>query len=94
MISAVCGLIYDDEYKAKYGMNKIYYLNGDIEVNGKGETVYITDEYNKGTGTFVDVTARVADLPEVVKRFIHTHTQRVTDRSEVKCIGVHSSELM
>ena len=94
MISAVCGLIYDDEYKAKYGMNKLYYLNGDIEVNDEGETVYIEDEYNKGTGTLVDVTARVADLPEVVKRYIHTHTQRVTDRSEIKCIGVHSSELM
>ena len=94
MISAVCGLIYDDVYKAKCGLNKLYYLNGELRVNNNGETIYITSRYNQNTGRSEAVRGRVADMPEVVKRFIHTHTQRVTDRSEIKCIGVHSSELM
>lgn len=94
MIYAVCGLIYDDEYKASRGLNKLYYLNGEIDVNKRGETIYITSRYDEKTGENTDVTGLVADMPEVVKRFIHTHTQHVTDRSEIKCIGVHSSELM
>lgn len=93
-IQIVFGMIYDDEYYIREGVNRFYHLNGDIETNSAGEQVYICTKLNENTGKNEDVECRVCDTPKYIQKYIEKYTQRVTDRGQAKYIAVHSSQLV
>ena len=94
MVKAVCGLIYDDEFKEKYGLSRFYHLNGEIERNEDGEDIYICSRYNENTGKSEDVSEKIVNLPAVVRKFIDLYAIYTDNPGTLKYIGVHSSELI
>lgn len=93
VIKAVCGLIYDDEFHARTGMNRLYHINGNIEINDDGEEVYSCAMQNE-EGEVEDISELVSALPIVVQRFIELYVQNVGSDRNAKYIAKHSSELV
>lgn len=77
-----------------HGGNRFYYLNGDIEINGEGELVYIQSRKADKDMESEDVEFLVKDMPKLVQRYIQKYTQAVARREETQYICVHSNDLL
>ncbi len=89
-LRVVSGIIYDDEYARCHGGSRFYHLNGDIETDEAGNTLYIESRKREDSSEFVDLSFPVETMPKLIQMYIDKYTQNVTDRQNAKYICIHS----